>query len=175
MTPSHLGSCRKEVLGGITPKRRHSQLKFLRGPSGPPGPGALASAIPLSRWACMRCTAVTASVVGKERKALCSCTPTGDMPCDERRRRNKYGRWKYCVVAAAQRVDYSDAHIGPAKRQMLLWWCSAAAVHGLSTFSSTLCSQIHLLYAAAPAVFRHRKECRMEIAAAPTFLISRFM
>jgi len=55
MTPSPLGPCRKEVLGGIAAKRRHSQLKFfegaLRAPLGPPGPGALAPATPLSRWA----------------------------------------------------------------------------------------------------------------------------
>ena len=56
MTPSPLGPCRKEVLGGITLKRRHSQLNFfegaLRAPLGPLGPGALAPATPLSRWAC---------------------------------------------------------------------------------------------------------------------------
>ena len=50
MTPSPLGPCRKEVLGGITPKRRHSQLKFfegaLRAPLGSPGPKALAPATP---------------------------------------------------------------------------------------------------------------------------------
>ena len=55
MTPSPLGPCRKEVLGGITPKRRHSQLNFFEGalwaPLGPLGPGALAPATPLSRWA----------------------------------------------------------------------------------------------------------------------------
>jgi len=38
MTPSPVGPCRKEVFGGITPKRRHSQLKFFEGaPLEPPG------------------------------------------------------------------------------------------------------------------------------------------
>ena len=50
MTPSPLGPCRKEVLGGITPKGDIPSLNFfegaLRAPLGPPGPGALAPATP---------------------------------------------------------------------------------------------------------------------------------
>ena len=56
MTPSPLGPCRKEVLGVLPPKGDIPSLNFLRGalwaPLGPPGPGALAPATPLSRWAC---------------------------------------------------------------------------------------------------------------------------
>ena len=51
MTPSHLAPCRKEVLGVSTAKGDIPSLIFLGGPLGPPGPGALAPAIPLSRWA----------------------------------------------------------------------------------------------------------------------------
>ena len=47
MTLSHLGPCRKEVLGGIKPPHFcllaftscHTSLNFLRGPFGRPEPG----------------------------------------------------------------------------------------------------------------------------------------
>jgi len=55
MTPSPLGPCRKEVLGVSPAKGDIPSLIFfagaLRAPLEPPGPGALAPATPLSRWA----------------------------------------------------------------------------------------------------------------------------
>ena len=58
--PISFGPCRKEVTGGITPKRRHSQLKFFEGalpaPLGPPVHlprlPPLSVGLPMSRCVC---------------------------------------------------------------------------------------------------------------------------